>query len=124
LFFENQDSAQFLSGFFTADYVPGKQNFYNYSIGGGLAYTGLFRKRPEDVLAIGAFCPFVNNTLVKEQSFAKNEIAAEINYNIKVNAFINLQPSFQYIHQPGAQRDTFNSVAFLLRCTVRNGLFN
>lgn len=124
LFFEKQDSGQYLSGFFTADFVPGKQNFYNYSIGGGLAYTGLFKKRPEDVLAIGAFCPFVNQKLVREQGFAKNEIEAEINYNIKVNAFINLQPSFQYIYQPGAVLGSYNPVAFLLRCTVRNGLFN
>lgn len=124
LSFEHQDSSQFLSGFITLDYVPGKQNFYNYSIGGGLSYTGLFKKRTEDVISIGAFCPFVNDKLVREQGFAKNEIAAEFNYNIKVNAFINLQPSFQYIYQPGAIVGSYNPVAFLLRCTVRNGLFN
>ena len=122
--FEKQDSSQFLSGFFTLDYVPGNQNFYNYSIGGGLSYTGLFKKRTQDVISIGAFCPFVNNKLVKEQGFAKNEIEAEINYNVKVNAFINLQPSFQYIYQPGAVVGSYNPVAFLLRCSIRNGLFN
>lgn len=124
LYFEKQDSAQGLSGYFVADWVPGRQNFFTYSIGGGLSYCGLLKKRPEDRLSLGAFFPMVNKELVSQQGYAKTEIEAEINYNIKMNAFINLQPCVQYIYQPGAQVGVYNPFAFLMRLTIRNGLFN
>ena len=123
LFFEKQDSAQGLSGYVDLDYVPGRQNFFNYSVGGGLSYTGLFHGRPEDRISLGAFAPFVNQTLVREQGFTKNEIEAEFNYNLKLNAFINIQPCVQYIYNPGAVA-SYNPLAFLVRFTVRNGLFH
>lgn len=133
LTFEKVDSAQGLSGFMVLDYVPGKQNFFNYSIGGGLSYCGLFKNRAEDILSIGAFMPIVNKDLQDQQGYAQTEIEAEINYNIKLNAFINLQPCLQYIIQPGAmaeniytdgiQSRSYNPFVFMMRFTVRNGLF-
>ncbi len=89
---------------------PSDANFNTAYIGGGLTFSGIMKKRPEDCLAAGfAYSRIFDNTY---------ECDIECNYNFTINDYIALQPAFHYIIHPGANQGLDNAFATFLRISL------
>ena len=87
--------------------APEDRNLVDWYFDGGLTFTGMFRNRPGDALAIGfAYTNISNQVTAFDVDFgepvARNyEALIEICYTFEIKPGWSLQPDFQYIFQPG-----------------------
>ena len=87
--------------------APEDRNLIDWYFDGGLTFTGFFRNRPGDALAIGfAYTNISNQVTAFDVDFgepvARNyEALIEICYTFEIKPGWSLQPDFQYIFQPG-----------------------
>jgi len=91
--------------------APADRNLVDFYFDGGVTFTGMFRKRPNDALAVGfAYTNISDQVSAFDVDFgepvARNyESLVEICYTIQVNDGWSVQPNFQYIWQPGGGVD-------------------
>ena len=91
--------------------APADRNLIDFYFDGGVTFTGMFRKRPNDALAVGfAYTNISNQVSAYDVDFgepvARNyESLVEICYTLQINDGWSVQPNFQYIWQPGGGVD-------------------
>ncbi len=87
--------------------APEDRNLIDWYFDGGITFTGMFRNRPGDALAIGfAYTNISDQVSAFDVDFgepvARNyEALIEICYTFEVKPGWSIQPDFQYIFQPG-----------------------
>jgi porin len=87
--------------------APEDRNLIDFYFDGGFTFTGMFRNRPDDALAIGfAYTNISDRVSASDVDFgepvARNyEALIEVSYTYQVNPGLAIQPDFQYIFQPG-----------------------
>ena len=87
--------------------APQDRNLIDFYFDGGLTFTGMFRNRPNDALAIGfAYTNISDSVTAFDVDFgepvARNyESLIEVCYTFELKNGFVLQPDFQYIFQPG-----------------------
>jgi porin len=87
--------------------APEDRNLIDWYFDGGITFTGMFRNRPGDALAIGfAYTNISDKVSAFDVDFgepvARNyEALIEICYTFEVKPGWSIQPDFQYIFQPG-----------------------
>jgi porin len=87
--------------------APADRNLIDLYFDAGITFTGMFRNRPNDALAIGfAYTNISNRVTAFDVDFgepvARNyESLIEICYTYEIKPGWSLQPDFQYIAQPG-----------------------
>jgi porin len=87
--------------------APEDRNLIDWYFDGGVTFTGMFRNRPNDALAIGfAYTNISDQVSAFDVDFgepvARNyEALIEVAYTFELRQGIVLQPDFQYILQPG-----------------------
>ena len=78
----------------------------------GLAYTGLFGSRPNDILGLGfawaKFTPYLNNQIASQNALSgtltpmpRPEQLVELTYQAPVSPWLSLQPFAQLSINPG-----------------------
>lgn len=91
--------------------APADRNLVDFYFDGGVTFTGMFPKRPNDALAVGfAYTNISDQVSASDVDFgepvARNyESLVEICYTIQINDGWSVQPNFQYIWQPGGGVD-------------------
>jgi porin len=91
--------------------APADRNLVDFYFDGGVTFIGMFRKRPNDALAVGfAYTNISNQVSAFDVDFgepvARNyESLVEICYTYQINDGWSVQPNFQYIWQPGGGVD-------------------
>ncbi|MGV1013440.1 MAG: carbohydrate porin [Methyloceanibacter sp.] len=87
--------------------APKDRNLVDFYFDGGLTFTGMFRGRPDDALAIGfAYTGISDHVSAFDVDFGapiarKYESLIEITYTYQIKTGWSVQPTFQYIWQPG-----------------------
>jgi porin len=87
--------------------APEDRNLIDFYFDGGLTFTGMFRGRPNDALAVGfAYTNISDQVSAFDVDFgepvARNyEALIEVAYTFQINPGLAIQPDFQYIFQPG-----------------------
>ena len=87
--------------------APEDRNLIDFYFDGGVTFTGMFRNRPNDALAIGFAYTNISDTVYAfdvdfGEPVARNyEALIEICYTYEIKPGWTLQPDFQYIFQPG-----------------------
>ena len=87
--------------------APEDRNLIDWYFDGGITFTGMFRNRPGDALAIGfAYTNISNQVSAFDVDFGEPvarsyEALIEICYTFEVKPGWSIQPDFQYIFQPG-----------------------
>jgi porin len=95
---DDKEDPQGLGSFFIYDHAQESVIEVNNHISGGLAYTGLFPKRDEDVLGIGATWVHFSDG----GDFAHNsETTVEAFYKLQITPWFAVQPDLQYVIDPG-----------------------
>jgi len=87
--------------------APEDRNLIDWYFDGGITFTGMFRNRPGDALAIGfAYTNISDKVSAFDVDFGEPvvrnyEALIEICYTFEVKPGWSIQPDFQYIFQPG-----------------------
>jgi porin len=87
--------------------APEDRNLVDFYFDGGITFTGMFRNRPNDALAVGfAYTGISDQVHAFDIDFgepvARNyEALIEVCYTYEIKPGWSLQPDFQYIFQPG-----------------------
>ena len=104
---EGPSSSRGLALFARAGTANSGINKFNYHVGFGAVYTGLFPGREEDMLGLAvahAHCGAEFKKLVLDAgSIVRNgELTVEITYRAQLTPWLAIQPNIQQIIQPGA----------------------
>jgi len=109
---------QGLSVFFTGGGAPQDRNLVDFHAAGGLTYLGLIPKRDKDQAGIGVTYSSISGKMRKAQDLEGGETTVEGTYRIVINDNIALQPDFQYVINPGADRTLKNATVCSLRLEI------
>lgn len=91
-----------LDGFIRIAGAPGNTSQFDYNASTGLTYTGLFASRAEDVAGIGLHMAHNSDPYLRANAGAEDaEWGVELTYAAQVLPWLNVQPDFQYIRNPG-----------------------
>jgi porin len=87
--------------------APQDQNLIDFYFDGGITFSGMFRRRPDDAIAFGIAYTGISDRVSAfdvsaGEPVARNyEMLLEICYTMQVAPGWTIQPDFQYIWQPG-----------------------
>jgi porin len=120
IFREAAQSAQGLSGFVRLGYANPDVNQLEWSVGGGLVYTGLIPGRDEDVTGLGVSVGINGGRFKEAQRLAdtrvnSQEVALEWTYRIQLLPWMALQLDTQYIINPGTDPSIRDALALGFR---------
>ncbi len=119
LFARSLNAARGLCYFFQAGFAPPRYNMVQYYLGGGFRYHGILPNRFYDELGI-AFAHIrlsddYVNIYQKDLSF---ETTLEMTYKFQFGAKYSIQPSMQYIINPGTNEHLDNCIVGIMRFTL------
>ncbi|MBO6523304.1 MAG: carbohydrate porin [Balneolaceae bacterium] len=85
-------------------------NRFNYYLGAGLNYSGLFKNRFDDMLGLAVALPINSDdfVLVEERrgnDFSRNELNIELTYLMSISEHVSFQFDTQYIQHPNQAPD-------------------
>ena len=91
-------------------------------IGCGLNYSGLFSKTASDILGIGIAYAGTSSEVLGEFSneFEGYELAVELSYALPLFDNVTLQPDFQYVINPGADKILDNAFLGFIRLIIEH----
>jgi porin len=109
-----------LHGFLFFGFANNAVNTFNKALGIGLTYHGPFHTRPEDIFGMGYAPAWVANKAQQANpGYPKKENQYECTYIFKVNQWLSLQPTVQWIRFTGSDNSTYkNSMQAGLRVSV------
>jgi len=87
--------------------APSDRNLVDFYFDGGVTFTGMFQRRPNDALAVGFAYTGISDQVhaydvdLGEPVARNYEALIEICYTFEIKSGWTLQPDFQYIFQPG-----------------------
>jgi porin len=119
----DQQTDSGLRGWLRLGFANDHYNPLDHFFGGGLVYTGPFKRRAEDQVGI-AFGwahfgkPYRRAGALKGNPSLNFELSIEGTYRAVVNRWLTLQPDLQYIVNPGAVPGRRNALLFGLRTQV------
>ena len=115
----SEEEAQGIGVFARVIGAPTDRNLVDFYFDGGLTFTGMFRGRPGDALAVGfAYTGISNRASAFDvdvgETIARNyEALIEICYTYEIKPGWSFQPDFQYIFQPGGNVAGVDDAAIL-----------
>lgn len=95
-------------------------NRYNYYLGAGLNYSGLFKNTSEDILGLALALPINSDdfVLVEERrgnDFSRNELNIELTYLMSISEHVSFKFDTQYIQHPNQAPDIDDALVVGLR---------
>ena len=117
------DTRRGLALFVRLGFADARVNPFSVYTGGGLVYTGLLSLRPEDRCGFGVAAAhnsgqFRRTRRVAGQAVTDAEIALEWTYRAKLTPWWIVQPSLQYIVNPGTEPRLGDAVLVGLRFEI------
>jgi porin len=104
--------------------APQDRNLIDFYTDMGVTFTGMFRNRPDDALAIGfAYTNISDRVSAFDVDFGEPaprnyEALIEICYTDQINGGWSVQPNFQYIWQPGGSSGVDDATVVGARTTI------
>ena len=115
IFRENKESDQGLSVFGRVGYANPKINRFEYYLGSGLSYKGVFPGRDDDLMGFAVATALNGQHYRTAQTIAgtpseKAEITLEWTYQMPLTPWLSIQPDVQWIVNPDTQAGRENSL--------------
>ncbi len=116
-------TARHLSVFARLGLANPKINRIGFSTIGGVAFTGIFRGRKDDVLGLGVSAAHNGNDYLKAEALAgrravRSEWSVELAYQAQITSWAAIHPDVQYIIHPGTAAGVRNALAVDLRLEI------
>jgi len=120
LFARSLNTARGLCYFFQTGIAPSEFNRIQYFVGGGLRYHGILPYRYYDELGL-AFAHISQSKTYMNlyDNLLKFETAIEMTYKFQFGEHYSIQPSIQYIINPGATAGISNCLVGLFRFSLQ-----
>lgn len=120
LIYKGPEGESGLSMFGRAGTARDRVNRLGLYLGGGAVYTGLLPDREEDVVALGVAharngSPFVRARRLAGEPVERAETVVEFSYKAQLDETFQLQPSLQWVLNPGMEPGVENALVFGLR---------
>ena len=112
------NDTQGLNVFFFGGGAPDDRNIVQYSLAGGLNYTGLIPYRPKDVMGIALTSSAFSDKLRSITGQDGSETTYEWTYQVQIRDGIYVQPDIQYVRHPDGNDSTKNASVFMLRTVI------
>jgi porin len=110
---EKVDSDRSLGIFAQLALSPANINNHHYYVGGGINYSGISSRQPEDAMGMAFACAGF------DKSYKKNETTIEAFYKKQIGGTFFIQPDLQYvIHPAGTDEVLPNALVGILRFSV------
>lgn len=121
---EQQDLSQGMALFVRLGIADPRVNRFGLYTGMGLVYTGLVPQRPDDQLGFGIAAlhnshRFRRARSIAGQPTANAEIECEVTYRAGILPWLTVQPSLQYVINPGTEKAIPDAFAIGLRFEIR-----
>lgn len=115
--YQNKNSEKALHGFLRGSYSPEDRNVYTAYLDTGLVWTGWISGRPNDSFGIAYLIGFRSDEY-QESNPSNEESVVEFTYQAVICDAFTIQPTIQYIANPGGPDGSTNSDAWAagLRC--------
>jgi porin len=118
-----QEGGKGLVGFARLGFANDDVNQFDYAWSTGVVYTGLIPSRDEGKLGLGVAGAHNGSKYKQAQDLAgtpadSQEIAVELTYSDNLTPWLAVQPSVQYISNPGTNPELDNALAAGVRFTV------
>lgn len=121
LFAKSLHAGRGLCVFFQGGLADPNRNMVRYYLGGGLRYHGILPDRYKDQLGLGFAHISLSEDYLNYYSKGRNfETSLESTYVFHFGKRYTIQPSLQYILNPGADRSIENCLVGLLRFSITN----
>jgi len=117
IFSKSSKDNQGLGTMFQLGYSPNNSSINDFYMAYGLNYTGLFPKRPSDVMGLAVAHASINNSLLEKnpKNYETYETAIEFTYKYKAFNSLTIQPNIQYIIHPGMKSSYNNAFVGMIR---------
>ena len=112
------DAEQGLGAFIQTGFARADRNMFRNYFGAGLRYVGLIPDRNEDVLALGVNRAQTGDAYRTATGSDAAEIAIELTYRLALLPYLAIQPDFQYIINPGTDKNIDDAVVLSTRVEV------
>ncbi len=100
--------------------APGGRNQVTRYLDGGVTFTGLLPGRMEDVLGFGfAHARLGQEARRRDSTLERAESLVELTYKAQITESWAVQPTLQYVVNPGAQQGRDNALVLGLRSAVQ-----
>ncbi len=105
--FERMDPYQGANVFLRFGAADSNVARFDFTLTGGIVYTGLFPGRPQDILGLGFSGAWNSDKFQKSQplELQGQEWAFEISHQISISPGFEIQPNIQYFINPGSRAD-------------------
>ncbi|MBK6801025.1 MAG: carbohydrate porin [Novosphingobium sp.] len=114
-----QKASKRLSAFFRLGTASGKFNKMDRFASGGLHLLAPFSVRPDDAVGIAVSTGLTSSQYRLEVPSTKSEKVVEATYLLRLNPWLTLQPSTQWILSPGSDPVAKDALVFGLRVAMR-----
>jgi porin len=104
--------------------APEDRNLIDWYFDGGVTFSGMFRRRPNDAFAVGFAYTNISDKVsafdvdLGEPAPRDYEALVEICYTFQINDGLAIQPNFQYIWQPGGSDGVDDATVVGARTTI------
>jgi len=119
---ESYDIEQGLSGFVRVGMANENVNPIGYYVGLGFVYKGLIPGRDNDEFGFALANAITGNPHLRElssfQDVAGYELNFELTYRMEILNWFEIQPDFQFVLNPGAQKNSNNAAEFGIRFSL------
>lgn len=118
--YREDDEEQGFGVFFQTGYASKRKNQVEWYLGGGFQYVGALEGRDKDILAFGLANARNGETFLSESdgSFKRTETAIELTYVAKVLPYLSLQPSVQWVINPGSKQSAEDILLGIFRIQI------
>ncbi|MEJ6011599.1 carbohydrate porin [Novosphingobium aquae] len=118
---ESGDTDQGLAAFFRLGVANGEINPFKAFASAGLVWTGPLHGRDEDRLGLAYARAFSSASFIRQSLARSSESSVELTYRAPINGWLTIQPSLQYVINPGALPGPRNAVVAALRLETALG---
>lgn len=120
LFHSDANNRSSIRGFLQGGYAPAAINQVDYYVGAGIDFNGFIRSRQDDVFGIAVAYANISKQYKRSGNYTNfGEKTIELTYQLNLMENFLIQPNFQYIINPGANRDLNNAFVKSIRLAVQ-----
>lgn len=96
-------------------WADGEVNRFDNFWAAAIQYEGLVPERDKDLVAFGIAQGILADELRRTRNLADRETVYELYYSLYLGPWLQVTPTFQYIQQPGGDKDDKDAAVFGLR---------
>jgi porin len=119
-----EENGKRMDGFFRLGQASGRFNMFDRFASAGVKISGLVAGRADDEAGLAIAAAFTSSDYRRAIDAGRSEVAIEATYRAPLAEWLMVQPSIQYVRDPGADPAIRDAVVIGLRTEISFRLLN